>query len=301
MVGYRVLRASVAAKTCVLLFFVAACGSGDDTSVPSHPLDAMAPDRVDSAEVDQSVDQSATADVQEEAGFVSDASPCVHQQSGPSAASAAQSAGFAGTETAYYALYNGTCSTAGDCANACVAAGGTMSSCSSGSSCFASGVDAGSTCLPPTYWLKTAGALAGSDTTTSAAELVLVVSGYDDALVLTKFHLNVPDNATILGLVFDVRREADDGFAADDAVRILKNGAAIGVDHAQNVAWPLVLTSATYGGAADTWGVSWTAADVRSDGFGISIAPKYTGPSSGNDRAHIDSVKATAIYTTACD
>ena len=38
---------------------------------------------------------------------------------------------------------------------------------------------------------------------------------------------------------------------------------------------------------------SWKPADVRSSGFGISITPRFTA-TKGNDRAHIDSVRATA-------
>jgi hypothetical protein len=88
--------------------------------------------------------------------------------------------------------------------------------------------------------------------------------------------------------------------AVDDSVQILRNGAPVGFDRRQTGAWPVALTYATYGGPSDTWGVTWSPADLRSSGFGISIAARYTS-SLGNDRAHIDSVRVTVVYTRPCD
>jgi hypothetical protein len=54
------------------------------------------------------------------------------------------------------------------------------------------------------------------------------------------------------------------------------------------------------GGDNDTWGVSWTPADFRSNGFAVSIAAKYTGPSNANGRASIDSVHVAVSYRQWC-
>jgi hypothetical protein len=136
--------------------------------------------------------------------------------------------------------------------------------------------------------------------TTSAAELIAIDAPYHDGLVVTNFGLTVPDGATIAGIQFDVRRNADGSEGIDSTVRVLQNGAPVGTDHAQMGAWPTTLTYVTYGGATDTWGAAWTAADVRATGFGISIAPQYTA-TKGNDRLHIDSVRATVFYSGHCE
>jgi hypothetical protein len=247
--------------------------------------------------IDASVDGHVAAD-----GALDGASACPTQSTIPAAAGAAKSAGFSGNDAAYYALYNVACTMPSDCASACGTAGGTTGSCSVGSDCITPAVgDGGSQCLPPTYWRNVNAAISQSGMTTNAAELTLVTIDYRDALVLTGFNVSIPENATILGVQFRIRRNADDGFAIDDAVQIVQNGSPVGLDHRQPGAWPKELAYAVYGGADDTWSVPWHAADFRSSGFGISIAPQYTGLTAGNDRAHIDSARVTVFYTTPCD
>jgi hypothetical protein len=227
---------------------------------------------------------------------------CPIQPTATVAAGAARSGGFTGTDTAYFALYDAPCEKSADCVPACVAAGGTGPSCASGSECLAGeAADGGLGCLPPTYWLSVSGALSASGTTANAAELILVDIPYDDPLVLTNFGFSIDDDVTITGIRFQVDRASLAGDAVDDTVRILRDGQPVGTDRAQPAPWPGSLSQASYGGAYDLWGASWTAADLRSDGFGISITPKYTGPSAGNERAYIDSVRATIYYTTTCD
>jgi hypothetical protein len=228
-----------------------------------------------------------------------DVATCAPQSTSPLTPRKAASSGFSGTDTDYSNLYNVTCATPADCVGPCVTAGGTSASCTAGSDCVAEGFDGGMQCLPPTYWLNVAGALSESGTTDNAAALVLVQTSYDDALVVTDFGIPVPDGATIQGVQFSVRREATSGLAVDESVQILKNGAPVGLEHRLTGAWPTTLTYATYGGPTDTWGVSWTAADIRAAGFGLSIAPRYTS-SFGNERAYVDSVRAVVFFTPAC-
>jgi hypothetical protein len=227
---------------------------------------------------------------------------CPIQQTTPAHAAAARSAGYSGTDAAYNALYGASCQVASDCAPACAAAGGTMASCASGSECLVgSSSDGGLGCLPPTYWRTVTGALSESNMTTNAAELILVAIPYDDALLLTNFGVSIPDNATVTGIQFKIRRATITGSGVDDRVQVLQNGAALGGNQALPDSWPGILTYASYGGAYELWGASWTPADIRSSGFGVSIAPKYIGPSAGNERAYIDSVRVTVFYRTPCD
>jgi hypothetical protein len=146
-----------------------------------------------------------------------------------------------------------------------------------------------------------ADALSDSGTTTTAAHLTLVKGPYEDALVLTDFGVSVPDDASILGIQFDIRLNADAGLATDVSVRILRNGAPVGEDRSRGAAWPTALSYTAYGGAGDLWATSWTPSDVRSSGFGIAVTPRYTGTSAGNDRAHVDSAGVTVYFTQPCD
>jgi hypothetical protein len=244
---------------------------------------------------------NAMADGSTDAGSDAPRAPtCPIQTIGPAPAGAARSAGYSGTDAQYYGLYDVACQSAGDCALACVQAGGTTASCAEASDCPSQGVDGAKSCVPPTYWLSAKAALRESGSTMDSAMLILVTLDYHDAIELTKFGVSIPDDATITGIQFKVRRNADTMLAVDEAVRILKNGAPVGVDHRQTGRWPATLDYATYGDAYDTWGVSWTPADIRSTDFGISIAPRYT-DMAGNDRAHIDSARVTVFYTVPCD
>jgi hypothetical protein len=140
-----------------------------------------------------------------------------------------------------------------------------------------------------------------SDNTSSAAQIILVENPYEDSLILTNFGLAVPDGASIAGIQFAVRRAALSGDAVDHVVQVLRGGVAVGNNHADSTGWPMLLTYKDYGGATDNWGASWTPGDLRSSGFGLSITPSYTGPSAGNERAYIDSVRVTVFFNTPCD
>jgi hypothetical protein len=298
------------------------CGPGGDGAIAEGGSDAASDNAINGSddtlqgphdqgnmdtEFDTSPDSSAdsdtlTADVLNEAISDSPSSACLIQHTTPGHAGAARSAGYSGTGVAYDALYGAPCQMASDCAPACVAAGGDAASCATGSECLAgSGSDGGLGCLPPTYWRTVAGALSESNTTTNAAELILVANPYDDEILLTNFGVSIPDAATITGIQFRVRRATIAGNAVDGAIQILQNGSPVGDNRALADAWPGILTYASYGGAYDLWGVAWTSADIQSTGFGISIAPKYTGPSAGNERAYIDSVRVTVFYRASCD
>jgi hypothetical protein len=137
--------------------------------------------------------------------------------------------------------------------------------------------------------------------TSDAAEIILVDSPSNDALLVTGFGVAIPDDAVLTGIQFAVRRAALDGNAVDDHIQILMAGKAVGVDHASSGGWPTTLSYGDYGSASDTWGVAWTPADVRANGFGLSITPKYSGPAAGNERAYVDSVRVTVFFRTPCD
>jgi hypothetical protein len=139
------------------------------------------------------------------------------------------------------------------------------------------------------------------DTTSLAAHVVLLADVGADALIASSFGLKVPDDATIIGIQFDVRRAS--GFAneaQDGTVQVMRNGVPVGDNRRLMDFWPVNLTTADYGGPEDTWGTSWSALDVRSPGFGVSIQPKYS-LTSGNDPVYVDSVRVIVYYKARCN
>jgi hypothetical protein len=143
--------------------------------------------------------------------------------------------------------------------------------------------------------------LSSSDATSNAAQVVLVTGTYADPLLLTDFSASVPIDALVTGIELQVEHASLSTDASDDLIELLQNGQPIGTNHATTVPWPMSPTTETYGGAYDTWGTSWNASDVRSPGFGVSIAAKYVGPPTGNERAYITSAVLIIYYTTPCD
>lgn len=296
---------SIAFVSCAL--FPLGCGSADALVGPSGmtEIDAAPEAGIDAFAADAApTDDAPSTDASDDAPSVdaSDDRPkCPLLSTSALAAKAAKSGSFSGGDIAYFMLYGVPCQATAECAAACVSAGGTSSSCEVGSQCVTPALgDSSSHCLPPTYWRNADGAVSESGVTATAAELTLVSNDFHDALIITGFDdASIPENATVAGIEIEVRRNADDAFAVDDSVRLLKDGAPVGPDHRRPGAWPRDLTYATYGGMDDTWGTSWSPGDFSSAGFGITIAPKYTGMA-GNDRAHVDSARATIFFTTPC-
>ena len=244
-------------------------GSAGEAQSPDAAVEAQSDtgSSVDSGGLDVALqEEDGARDASDETSPVSDSgqSACPARSLGPVGAGVAQSAGFFGSRNPYKALFGVSCMGVTDCANACVAAGGTITSCTMGSLCAQGLGDAGRSCVPPSYWLDTTGALSASGMINNDAQLVLVNSAFNDALVLTDFGIAIPDDSVIVGIQLDVVRAAARGEAIDEAVQLMRGGAPVGVDHGQPAPWPTTLASVSYGGPNDTWGVSWTVADVRS-------------------------------------
>jgi hypothetical protein len=301
------------------------CGGGDDTVGAGTSSDAdAASSAVDAAKRrDGTVENDGMAkgdtvaevsvrdvasDAQETADASANDSPSSSGcpvQTVTSRAGLAQSTGFTGTEDAYFTLFSVLCAVASDCVPSCVAAGGTTDSCSTGSQCVSEPtLDSGtlSECLPPTYWLDPDGALGPPDASVSPADDDQAFdNGYNDTLQLTQFNVSVPGDAIIQGIEFQVDRKADDDMAADESVRILQSGVAVGNDEKKTGTWPMTYTETPYGGANDTWGASWSPADVESSSFGIAVTPRYLGGTNGNDHVDINSAEVTVYYTLPCE
>jgi hypothetical protein len=273
----------------------------DATSVVDGPaLDGS----MDGLSVDATSDAGRAGDSGADAGPADGASADANTAcSVTGSAGAAASSGFTGTFTSYFALFDSIpCAAPADCVPTCVSAGGTHASCTQGEQCLSDSCPDGGLdcieCLPPTYWLDTSGALGqpGSGVAGNPAnDIQAFDNGYNDSLEVTNFQVALPTGAAVRGIEFSVDRMANDGNAADQSVRILKGGVATGADRASSAPWPQTYTPTTYGGPTDTWASSWTATDVASAAFGISITPQYV-QSAGNDTVDIDSVTVTVFY-----
>jgi hypothetical protein len=209
----------------------------------------------------------------------------------------ARSAGFTGDyKTDYYGLYSVSCTAVTECAAACVKAGGTQSSCAA-SECIHSTTDY---CLPPTYWFDLDRLRVEGGTIETSAWIIMVSNPYRDQLIATDFQFEIPSGATIQGIVMSINRSADDATAiADYQVKLVREGATVGLDRAGTKAWPSAFEYADYGGPADAWGGTWKPADVNAAGFGVALTPMYLS-TGGNARGYVDFIRGTVYYSLPC-
>ncbi len=153
-----------------------------------------------------------------------------------------------------------------------------------------------------TSWGNPGNAVSSNDTRAVSALAKNAVSNY---LKATGFGFSIPDNAQIDGITVEWEESEGatqaNGGIKDNAVRIVKGGVIGATDKSNANFWPAPASEAfvSYGGAADLWGETWTAADINSANFGAAISAKDVKVSGGGaaENAQIDSVKITVTYT----
>jgi hypothetical protein len=121
----------------------------------------------------------------------------------------------------------------------------------------------------PIDWLNPASA-AGCDSSRAAARVERFESGLTHNLIVTGYNLSsIPDGANILGIVLSVRKDnLGPGTAVDSLVTLVDpTGSFIAQNKALPAVWP-ANEFVTYGALNDTWGRSWSGADVKSANFG---------------------------------
>ena len=113
----------------------------------------------------------------------------------------------------------------------------------------------------------------------------------------TNYGFLIPLTATIDGITVTINRMASAASTIqDDTVMLIKGGAMTG-DNKEAVAWyPTSLGIATYGGAADKWGTTWTAAQINAADFGVSLAC-WNGDIYNDRMATVDYMQITVYYT----
>lgn len=115
-------------------------------------------------------------------------------------------------------------------------------------------------------------------------------NGGGEPIVVTDFGFSLPSTATIKGIKVDIARTAAAPNSVFDEAITLPKGAA-----KSNGAWPVgplagPYVTATYGGPTDTWGTSWSAAEINAASFSVSLDI-----TSGGD-GHADSLGVTVYY-----
>jgi hypothetical protein len=132
----------------------------------------------------------------------------------------------------------------------------------------------------------------------SYSSVTMLPSSTSQYLVALSFGITLPASATINGIQVEVSRSATVGLATTDyAVHLVKNTQiqSAADNKALATVWSSTETVATYGGPTDTWGNTWTGADINA-GFGVAFAARYTGQT-GSEQARVDAIAVKISYS----
>jgi len=85
----------------------------------------------------------------------------------------------------------------------------------------------------------------------------------------------------------------------DSSVRIVKGGVIGSTNRSAGIDWPLTVAEeayASFGGATDLWGETWTCADINATNFGSVVSGSYIG-GVGATLASVNHTRITVYYT----
>ncbi len=146
-------------------------------------------------------------------------------------------------------------------------------------------------------WTNPANAGA-SDNVYATATAMSNVNTNSHYLKATNFGFNLPGSAIIKGITVEWEQSLSASFhIKDNASRIVKGGVIGSTDKSKSIDWTTTDTYISYGSTADLWGLTWTAADINSSGFGAALAAVCSSCTAGTRNAQLDHVRITVTYS----
>ena len=138
------------------------------------------------------------------------------------------------------------------------------------------------------------GADDGSNASITAASYD--TNDYSYVIRASNYSAGVPAGATIDGIKVEIEGYCDTNELSKDVlVQLSKDNAAlVGDNYAKGTDLETSATVRTYGGAADKWGTTWTAAEVNATDFAVHFAYQAT---QANSDLYVDFVRVTIYYT----
>ncbi len=160
----------------------------------------------------------------------------------------------------------------------------------------------------PATWSNTANAQ-GSTSDNYATVTITGSSGtQSEYLTLTNFGIDIPTGFQVAGVVVEIRwRRSGVNLIEDNAIQLIKGGTISGTNKGLDDPIPTTASISTYGGSADTWGLTFTEAEVEASNFGVAIRlDKQVGSEGGTGevdwvRVTITSVNASTSAGTQSD
>ncbi|MCX6271635.1 MAG: IPT/TIG domain-containing protein [Bacteroidetes bacterium] len=130
------------------------------------------------------------------------------------------------------------------------------------------------------------------------ASASVTTNGFTNYLRGSNYGFTIPENATINGIFVTINRQASNSLnLTDNVVRLVKAGVVTGTNFATATNWSTTMTVANYGGPTNTWGTTWTAAEINNSGFGVVLSVDNSSITQLRT-AIIDYMQITVYYTT---
>ena len=136
-----------------------------------------------------------------------------------------------------------------------------------------------------------------SDAVYATATGLDAVGNSSKYLLVSSFGFTIPTGSIILGILVEIQKlRTGSAACTDDSIRIVKGGVISGDNKATGTNWPTSESYVSSGGAADLWGLSWTAADINASNFGVVVSAVGGSPVVSSN-ANVDCIRITVTYT----
>lgn len=124
-----------------------------------------------------------------------------------------------------------------------------------------------------------------------------------NTLSFDTFGFNIPAGSTIDGIVVQTRTKVSAGTNVEcSLVRLTKASVQVGDNGCDTpILLELGLTTETFGGPTDTFGVSWSVNEINANGFGVQYAADKTSGTMSTRTVSMAWTKITIHYTPATD
>jgi hypothetical protein len=133
---------------------------------------------------------------------------------------------------------------------------------------------------------------------TNYATAIFGAAANTDNLQGSNYGFSIPSGAIINGIVVTINRRTSAVNAGritrDNIVSLVKGGIVTGNNKATATAYTTSFATATYGSSTDTWGTTWTPADINATNFGAILSVN----ANNSLTATVDYIRITIHYTT---
>jgi len=116
-----------------------------------------------------------------------------------------------------------------------------------------------------------------------------------DILKNLGFGFSIPSSATIDGITVEVERKSSGTSSEDLLIQLYKAGTLVGTNKQSSTDYTTSDVIATYGGAADLWGTTWTYSEINDSTFGVAFQAEQM--NSADRTISVDFVRITINYT----